>query len=638
MDILNVIWALLGVGFLIFVHELGHFLAAKRVGIRVETFALGFQPTIFGFRARFCAFKWGETEYVIGMLPFGGYVKMAGEEPSEEKTGAEDEFASKKPGERALVLVAGAVMNLIFGFIFFIVAYSIGVPVRSTEIVVSPGGQAWQAGLRTGDIIREVEGKPVDEFTEVIVNVLLASSDGPLEILVERDGEERRFEVTPTLDSGLGMLAIGVHPAISAKISRVEKGSPAEEAGLSRGDEIRQVTLVSEGDEVVLPGSLPASSWTPILELFTTNHPNGKLRLQVRSGDEERSVEVPLQDLPDDRMEERLARSGAATQSRVIASIRSGSPAGEVFQKNDEVVALNGEPIHLFDAIAVGRAAAGEPEVQVTLSSGEVKAIPTARLIDWLARDLDVRAVPVQDSGDGADDQEEKDLPQILGRVMPGSPAERAGLKPGDRIVTIEGKEISSFEDYRKAVLVEKPGWFAKKKEPGPLEVVVDRGGESVVLSLTPSPFYGYHGIVFQSATHVKQAGLLGACALGYHQTVNWSLRVFMTLKALFKRDVSAKNLSGPVGIIATTKASAQQGLAKLLWLLALISVNLGIFNLLPFPILDGGHLTFLAIEKIKGSPVSDTVMHYSHLIAFFALIGLAIFVTYHDIMRIFQR
>lgn len=637
MDILNVIWALLGVGFLIFVHELGHFLAAKRVGIRVETFALGFQPTIFGFRARFCAFKWGETEYVIGMLPFGGYVKMAGEEPSEEKTGAEDEFASKKPGERALVLVAGAVMNLIFGFIFFIIAYSIGVPVRSTEIVVASGGPAWKAGLRTGDVIKEVEGKPIDEFTEVIVNVLLASSDGPLEILVERDGEERRFEVTPKLDPGLGMLAIGVQPAISARISAVEKGSPAEEAGLSRGDEIQQVTLISEDQAVVLPESLPASSWTPILEVFATNHPKGKLRLQVRSGDDARAVEVLLRDLPEEQREERLARSGAATQRRIIASVRSGSGAEEVFQKNDEVVALNGEPIHLLDVVEVGRAAAGAPEVEVTLSSGETKSIPTPRLMEWVARDLDIRAVPARD-GDEGDDEKPNDHPQILGRVMPGSPAERAGLRAGDRIVTIDGKEITSFEDYREAVMDEKPGWFSSKEEPGPLEVVVDRGGESVVLSLTPAPFYGYHGIVFQSATHVKQAGLLGACALGYHQTVNWSLRVFMTLKALFKRDVSAKNLSGPVGIIATTKASAQQGLAKLLWLLALISVNLGIFNLLPFPILDGGHLTFLAIEKIKGSPVSDTVMHYSHLIAFFALIGLAIFVTYHDIMRIFQR
>ena len=85
---MNLLLAILGIGFLIFVHELGHFLAAKFVGVRVDTFAVGFQPTIFGWKARLLAFQYGETEYVIGLVPLGGYVKMAGEEPGEERTDA----------------------------------------------------------------------------------------------------------------------------------------------------------------------------------------------------------------------------------------------------------------------------------------------------------------------------------------------------------------------------------------------------------------------------------------------------------------------------------------------------------------------------------------------------------------------
>ena len=127
MDILNVFLSILGIGFLIFVHELGHFLAAKKVGIRVETFALGFQPTIFGWKARLLAIQRGETEYVIGLLPFGGYVKMAGEELDDPRTGSSDEYASKNPSQRAFVLVAGAAMNLLFGFLLYMAAFSMGV-------------------------------------------------------------------------------------------------------------------------------------------------------------------------------------------------------------------------------------------------------------------------------------------------------------------------------------------------------------------------------------------------------------------------------------------------------------------------------------------------------------------------------
>ncbi len=93
-------------------------------------------------------------------------------------------------------------------------------------------------------------------------------------------------------------------------------------------------------------------------------------------------------------------------------------------------------------------------------------------------------------------------------------------------------------------------------------------------------------------------------------------------------------NLSGPVGIINVTKVMIAGGWGKTLFILALISLNLGIFNLFPFPILDGGHLVFLGIEKVKGSPVNEKFQYYAHLVAFVLLISLALFVTYHDIDR----
>ena len=116
--------------------------------------------------------------------------------------------------------------------------------------------------------------------------------------------------------------------------------------------------------------------------------------------------------------------------------------------------------------------------------------------------------------------------------------------------------------------------------------------------------------------------------------TAKW---VFLTLKGLIKREVAAKNLAGPVGVVHLIVRVSEWGLGTLVYWLALISINLGILNLMPFPILDGGHLLFLLIEKIKGSPVSLRIQEIATTVAFFLIISLAVFVTYNDILRLFM-
>ncbi|MEK7749657.1 MAG: site-2 protease family protein, partial [Planctomycetota bacterium] len=117
----NIILVIVGIGLLIFIHELGHFLVAKKIGVRVLAFSLGFGPALFKK-------KWGETEYRLSLVPLGGYVKLAGEGPDEEKTGSSWEFSSKSVGQRASVLVAGVALNAALAFIAFVVAFQIGVP------------------------------------------------------------------------------------------------------------------------------------------------------------------------------------------------------------------------------------------------------------------------------------------------------------------------------------------------------------------------------------------------------------------------------------------------------------------------------------------------------------------------------
>src|SRR5580765_2082221 len=144
----------------VFIHELGHFLAAKRVGIRVLKFQLGFNPTILSFRR-------GDTEYGIGALPLGGYVKMAGESPEDSPTGRDDEFLSKTKWERFQVLIMGPAMNLLLAFVLTAVVLYRGaqVPVYDDQPplvgVVTAGSAAARAEIRPGDLIVSVNQRPV---------------------------------------------------------------------------------------------------------------------------------------------------------------------------------------------------------------------------------------------------------------------------------------------------------------------------------------------------------------------------------------------------------------------------------------------------------------------------------------------
>src|SRR2546426_1720707 len=154
--------AILGIGIIIFIHELGHFLAAKRVGVRVETFCLGFDPIIRGRRLRLFSFRRGDTVYAIGAIPFGGYVKMAGETVLDRKDQAGqppkgDELVAKPPGARALVFAAGAAFNIISAFLFFIIAFWNGVSFIAPVVgQAEPGRPAWRAGLRSGDQVEAI--------------------------------------------------------------------------------------------------------------------------------------------------------------------------------------------------------------------------------------------------------------------------------------------------------------------------------------------------------------------------------------------------------------------------------------------------------------------------------------------------
>jgi regulator of sigma E protease len=229
-------------GVLIFVHELGHFLMARRIGVRVLTFSLGFGPKIVKFRR-------GDTEYCLSAIPLGGYVKMAGENPHDGPTGAPDEFLSKTKWQRFQVLVMGPVMNLVLAVIItaLVLQHGIEVPAFETESVVvgavAEGTAAQTAGIQPGDRIVAVNGVEVPNW-ERFSSAILPMANRRVEITIDRGGRTERVTLVPASVGKYELGNIGVRPNTRPQIVLVTPDAPADQAGLRQYD----VLLAVDGE------------------------------------------------------------------------------------------------------------------------------------------------------------------------------------------------------------------------------------------------------------------------------------------------------------------------------------------------------------------------------------------------------
>jgi regulator of sigma E protease len=235
-------------GVLVFVHELGHFLAAKRVGIRVLKFQLGFNPTIISFRR-------GDTEYGIGALPLGGYVKMAGENPDDverDKNGnvikRQDEFLSKSKWQRFQVLIMGPTMNILLALVLTALVVYQGVEKGVYEDqppvvgAVAESSPAARADVRPGDRIEAVNDHTVNTWEQLYI-AIGSRPNREVDLRLQRDGHPVTLKVTPTT-SGQGRFEfgdIGVFPNVHPHLASVTPGDPGDRGGLKDGDVILAV-------------------------------------------------------------------------------------------------------------------------------------------------------------------------------------------------------------------------------------------------------------------------------------------------------------------------------------------------------------------------------------------------------------
>ena len=270
---------LIALGVLVFVHELGHFLVAKRAGIRVERFSLGYPPKAIGF-------QWGETEYCLSWVPFGGYVKVAGmaDVGEDEVTGEDWEFPSKSLGVRMAVIAAGPIMNFLFAFALFAIVYgAYGIDtVESTAVRPVESSVAEVAGLAHGDVVLEVDGALVDNAYELFKALDTNQESGSV-LTVQRQGTERHIDLPATVDADYGIRIL-----IPTTIGSADPGTPAQGVGLQRGDRITAV----EGTAV--------ASWSDMRGLISVHPEESILLTWDREGVSMSSAIVPAERMAGD--------------------------------------------------------------------------------------------------------------------------------------------------------------------------------------------------------------------------------------------------------------------------------------------------------------------------------------------------
>ena len=594
----NVVLVIIGIGLLIFIHELGHFLVAKKIGVRVHAFSLGFGPAIISK-------QFGETEYRVSLIPLGGYVKLAGEQREESNTGEAWEFMSKKPWQRAAVLVAGVTCNTILAFILFIVAFNVGVPFITSEIgQAMPGGPAWEAGIRAGDRIVRIDNVTDPDFEDIFISIALNGSPAGVNMEIERDDETFNVNVVPEYDASVGVQRIGIAPASTLEVDKIFT--------VENADAPAKVSELNVNDEILAVNGKAISTANDFRKIINAN-PGKELNLAVLRNEQKRDIKVT----PSVVTRWMIGLSCATSK---LDGVKKGSFAYSLgLNKGDEVVKVNTHDVHGFSELI--SAVKDSPDGMITLQvkrDSEVKNIKFTKLGEETVKEFSEGIFP--------------HYGLIVDSTVEGFPAEKSGIKPGDKITSISGENITEWSQLLTLVTASQGKEF---------EIAWSHNYETVTKTIKPQKneknAQGVLGIKFREKKEYRRYGFFKACGVGTHKTVINIKRIYLTIQGFLSKKLSTKALGGPVLIAQASYASAQSGIGKLMYFMAIISINLAVINILPVPVLDGGHLMFLGIEKLKGSPVSEKTMAIANYIGMGLVLTLMIYATKNDIMRLFH-
>ena len=616
---------MLGFGFLIFVHELGHFVAAKCVGIRVIRFAVGFGPRLFGMQI-------GQTDYCICLVPCGGYVKMAGGEGEgdEEMTGAPDEFPSKTPGQRAFVVLAGPAMSILAAVPLLFGVLSSGYERPSSRInQIVPGMPAWDAGLKRGDLITglklqdEESWKPIRLWRQVKLNAALQEKVGDIDVRVERNGKEKVFSLTTDKKGHIGVSwkIVGRGEGyLTTRAGHRPKGGAADQAGIVPGSRIIELA----GRRI--------HTWEDV-SLAAAKHPGEEVTVKfIPPGGQEKTAKLKI------GTDKYWSLGIIARRPNRVRLVRPGFPAEAAgLQPGDVIVAVDGRRVSSWPEIERLVADAGPRTIALTFRRSPRGAGAPAANVGQGERTVEV----LLEEGDEAGDMLGIDADQhpVVEGFLPNSDAKEVGIPVGVKLLTAgtpeSGREPTQLKQFRQSV--ELVPW--KFVEGGKLAVTCALGDDKrmiVPVTLIEREFGVLELSPRLDMCYLVEPGRpMAALGQAFVETAEWVGFAAKGIWMLFTGRLSMDMLSGPVMILTITRYQAEAGFIKFIEFLVIITVHLGIINLVPFPILDGGHVLFLIIEKIRGKPLPEKAMAWLMYAGMTLIIGLMVLVTWNDIAKL---
>jgi regulator of sigma E protease len=647
-----------GLGFVIFVHELGHFLVAKACGVKCEKFFLGFD--VGGLKL--ASFKWGETEYGIGAIPLGGYVKMLGQDDNPAAAAAEAQraraagaqaasvmgsgdlppeptsdphpawdprsYPAQSVPKRMAIISAGVIMNVIFAVLMASLAYGLGVKELTCAISsVRTGGAAWRAGMRTGDEITAIGDRKDPIFSDLRHGVTVGDVKEGIDFTVFRPADQSTRTLKLKPDTDLGAPTIGVTSPFSLTLpSDITAGLPGSaaraEPPLVGGDTIRSVDGVAVETYAELIAELSRKNDQPVRlgverqkdkdnpeataetrEIVLPAQPRRVTGITMTAG----PVKAVQADSP-------AERAGIEPGDRILTV--DGQPAGDPLTLDERLRQLAGTNVSL----AIGRDGGAVREItlmprEVTWRDDETTGLACPQSIATLGLALEVDAV--------------------VAEVAAGSPAAAAGIAPGDRIIEANYLEADEEAPTEKGVpLADEANWPAVAamlqrlpEDTRLLLRIAPTAGEERAVILTPedasNQFVVDRGLVFDPVYRMMKAGsIAGALRRGVRKAGEDLSLVYSFLGKLTSNAISPRLLGGPIEIAKQAGKSAEEGFGRLLLFLTMLSANLAVVNFLPIPVLDGGHMVFLLYELVRGKPPSENV------VAALSYLGLALILT----------
>ena len=686
----------IGLGLVIFVHELGHFLVAKACGVKCEKFYVGFDAFEWKWGDRviipkaLVKYQWGETEYGVGILPLGGYVKMLGQDDNPanmekeiersklesadgeelyEPSGLVDRtkmdprsFIAKTVPQRMAIISAGVIFNLLFAIVLGAIAFRSGVNYEPAMIGnVTPGGPAWEAGLGESEVVRvgdqKIEGEYFTFINMAEKIIFDGSEDGAnveLEYIPVGETESKVVELTPRqIGKEIELPRLGVQSRMALKVAKEAptidgRGAANPDAPVLADDVITHTNGVAVETMGQFQAQL-AKSYGKDIQLKIN-------RMPENAGKNATPELVELTIAPD-----RVRTLGLHCQWLPVAAVKKGSPAEKAgFLVGDEIVSINGRgPGSLYeldvDAILHMREKKSEPMVFVVnrkQHEGEAVEKVTLNVVPVMPKRVTViegaEPIGVESLGLAIPTS------NIVSFVKQNGPAYEAGIQVGDEIIGTQSlltpeqaadpffARAGRKRDYLDGVINfnDTRGMAQQFPLGQKFELFYKRGEESKSATLTTVesdeyylPTIGIRLTPYQETYVAESWGQ--AFKLGAYQTWVDLTKVFKFLGKLVRGRISAKNLGGPGTIFVVAQSEASQGTSRLLLFLVLLSANLAIVNFLPIPVLDGGHMMFLAYEGLFRKPVTEKVQLLLTYVGFLALLALMAFVIWQDIGRI---